>query len=139
MSEQTSQQVTGARLTKRQIAAYHRVLGDSQEVAAQHACVSREMVGRWERRGDPAYWDAFEQGRRELLRTGWAEAWLVLRRALKSDDKNVAIRAASKIVDAVSREYPTRLEHSGSITTESPFEVVVCRPELPPDDHVTER
>ena len=99
--------------TARIKAAYARAAGASQVAAAAEAGCSPRSIYTWETQNDPAYWAAFDEGRRNLKRGVWAESTLVLREALRSSDVNVRIKAASKLLDSADREYPQKHEHSG--------------------------
>mgnify|MGYP001595779828 CR=1 FL=1 len=109
----TSSKVRGAKLSKREVAAYRRALGESQEVAAGHAQCSSKQIGRWERGQDPDYWRAFNEAMREIKRLSFGDAWSVARAKLRSPDENVALRAAHEIIASVDRDSPQKHELMG--------------------------
>ena len=86
------------------------------------------MVSRWERRNDPDYWAAFEESRRRLLSTGWAEAWHTLGGKLRSGDEHVQVSAARVILTAVARERPHRHEITGAEGGLVAHELVLVEP-----------
>ncbi len=116
-------------LPKKTIAAIHRASGSTQETACGHAGIGLRTIRRWENKPDPDYWAAYNEAWVTFKRDGYAEAWATLRQGLRSRDDNIAIRAASKIVDVVDRAEPQRHEHTGADL--GPIEIVVERPVLP--------
>lgn len=132
MAKAPRQKATGARLSKRVIAAHHRAIGASQARAAQEAHCCPQSISWWELHDDPEYLAAYTAARAQVLREGWGEAMRRLRNALLSDDEHVAVAAARAIVNAVAQEAPRQIEHSGSV--ESAIEVVVRYPEDADDE-----
>lgn len=100
--------------SKRGIAAYYRALGWSQEDAATKAGCRREQISRWERGADAEYWNYFDEARRQILREGFGPAWQKLLTLLDSPFQTLQLQAASKIIDAVSKDYPSKHEVTGA-------------------------
>ena len=112
--------------TRRAIAAWWRASGATQEVAAEHAGVHVQTLAKWEQKDDAEYWAEHTKACRHLKRHAWDEAWLVVRSLIRSQDPNVALRAAHEIITSVDRDLPQRHEHSGADGGAMP--IVIYRP-----------
>ena len=119
-----------ARRTRREVAAYFRACGESAEKEAKQAGCSPRQLYRWERNGDPVFREAFEKAAWAIRHEAWGRAWKRLCDGLESRNESVAIRAASKIVDSIDRDTPTKLEHSTA--EDAPLGVVIYLPEPTP-------
>ena len=97
-------------MTKRQIAALYRALGESQETAAQHAGCKRQQISRWERQRDAGYMAAYDDAADLRLREAMAEAWRVIRAKLRSKDERVQVAAARTIIQSADRARPLKHE-----------------------------
>ena len=121
----TQQKATTYTNAKKRIAAHHRSLGASQEVAAGLAGYGREWLSKLETRRDPEYWHWYEQTLQDIKRQGYAEALYALRKGIRSADERVSIAAAGKFADIVaqSEERLLKVKHIGGDEGDNPVNI----------------